>query len=263
MTKYFFLILFLLLITPIVSAAELRNPGDVSGSGVYRLYNFTNITAPKFCLPDISNCITSWSQINGSGGGGGAVITVQSIDSYITVRNGSLVNISANLTTFDARYALLTFAQGIASNVSSINTSMNTAISAVGSNVSSVNGSLSSVASALGANITSVNSSINAVLAQVGANITANNITFVEVNGTTTKTIYLYKNNVQVLSASWTDISGNASSITGSGNINQLAKFASTTDIANSSIYESAGFVGINNVNPAVELDIGGTSSTD
>lgn len=49
---------------------------SMQGLGLYRIYNMTNVTANKLCIANSSSCISSWSDVNGTGTGSGDITSV-------------------------------------------------------------------------------------------------------------------------------------------------------------------------------------------
>ncbi|RME52747.1 hypothetical protein D6783_03890 [Candidatus Woesearchaeota archaeon] len=98
------------LLIPLLTIAADTSPfGDFSGLGIFKIYNFTNITADKFCLNNNApDCISSWPS-GGSGGGNTTEEIQDAVGKGFT--NGLVYNDTANQfyfnTTYGANYYLL------------------------------------------------------------------------------------------------------------------------------------------------------------
>ena len=103
-----------LLIAPAAHAAQnILVDYNFNTSSAKSIYGLQDINASRVCIQ--GDCKSAWPT------GGANFSTLASIDNYIVVTvnsNGTYANLSFNLTTADARYALLTFAQGLYNNLS-------------------------------------------------------------------------------------------------------------------------------------------------
>jgi hypothetical protein len=106
------LILALIILAPLVVAAPLTTPQNMVRNLSFIEPGIGVVNASFLCIG--SDCRTEWPT------GGGAGVTIQSGDSYIVVENGTVTNISASLSAFDARYALLSVISGLYSNVTTL-----------------------------------------------------------------------------------------------------------------------------------------------
>lgn len=104
--------------------ANQNNTGNWTGSWLIGTVNFTNVTAFPSSSPTCANGNAAQNISLSSGGvltsvctpvgtGNGTISTIQSTDNYITVVNATTTNLSANLTTFDARYGQIKTVQSI------------------------------------------------------------------------------------------------------------------------------------------------------
>ena len=156
-----------------------------------RGFNLTGATQVQASVINATSqvCINNVCQSSWPSGGGASTTTIASTDSYISVANGSTTNLTANLTTFDARYTLLstfttwlasfyTNVTGVQAGVASVNT---TAVGAVTVNngqytnitiLQSADSGFNTSVQGLAANISSVNTTQNTVNAAQYANIT-------------------------------------------------------------------------------------------
>jgi hypothetical protein len=98
-----------LLLVPLVVASDFSPASNINMRG---RYNVTN--ASYLCLGD--DCRAAWP--SGSGGGGsGGIITITGLDTFITVRNGTTANVSANLSAFNTAYNDTAFCSALVSSV--------------------------------------------------------------------------------------------------------------------------------------------------
>lgn len=158
-----------------VAAVDFVPAGDINGRGIYKIYNFTNVSAnSKICLS--GSCISNWSQINSSSSSGN--VTVGSNDSYVRLStNGTHINVSTQVQTFDIRYTLLSVynafiatTNAYLTDLSNSNTSTNTRINTINATVGNLQTSNTSVYALvlqLSQNDTNLNTSINAVNTRV------------------------------------------------------------------------------------------------
>lgn len=128
MKKLLFLLLLFTMLPMVAALPNQNSPRNISFNGDYGILNASHLELN-------GTKITDWSQVNGSSG---STITIQSADNYITVANGTTTNISANITTFDIRYVLLsTYNSAIATinaylaDLSTSNTTTNARVTAV------------------------------------------------------------------------------------------------------------------------------------